>query len=67
MTISIRSVAKSFGRFPALNHVSLEIADDAYVLDDGIVVYSGTAKELAADEGRVRALAGASAEEWTLT
>ncbi len=27
MTISIRSVAKTFGRFPALNHVSLEIAD----------------------------------------
>jgi branched-chain amino acid transport system ATP-binding protein len=47
--------------------MSLEIADDAYVLDDGIVVYSGAAKELAADEGRVRALAGASAEEWTLT
>ena len=47
--------------------MSLEIADDAYVLNDGIVVYSGTAKELAADEARVRALAGASAEEWTLT
>ena len=46
--------------------MSLEIADDAYVLDDGIVVYSGTARELAADEARVRALAGASAEEeWT--
>jgi branched-chain amino acid transport system ATP-binding protein len=45
--------------------MSLEIADNAYVLDDGIVVYSGTAKELAADEARVRALAGASAEEWT--
>lgn len=27
MTISIQSVAKSFGRFPALNGVSLEIAD----------------------------------------
>ncbi len=27
MTISIRSVAKTFGRFPALNRVSLEIAD----------------------------------------
>jgi sulfate transport system ATP-binding protein len=27
MTISIRSVAKSFGRYPALNGVSLEIAD----------------------------------------
>ena len=47
--------------------MSLEIADDAYVLDDGIVVYSGSARDLAADEARVRALAGASAEEWTLT
>ena len=47
--------------------MSLEIADDAYVLDDGIVVYSGPARELAADEARVRALAGASAEEWALT
>jgi branched-chain amino acid transport system ATP-binding protein len=46
--------------------MSLEIADNAYVLDDGIVVYSGTARELAADDARVRALAGASAEEWTL-
>ena len=45
--------------------MSLEIADNAYVLDDGIVVYSGPAQELAADEARVRALAGASAEEWT--
>ena len=27
MTISIRSVGKSFGRYPALNGVSLEIAD----------------------------------------
>jgi branched-chain amino acid transport system ATP-binding protein len=44
--------------------MSLEIADHAYVLDDGAVVYSGTARELAADEARVRALAGASAEEW---
>src|SRR6195952_2097981 len=47
--------------------MSLEIADDAYVLNDGVVVYSGSARELAADEARVRALAGASAEEWTLT
>ncbi len=44
--------------------MSLEIADDAYVLDDGIVVYSGSARDLAADEARVRALAGAGAEEW---
>jgi len=47
--------------------MSLEIADDAYVLDDGAVVYSGSARELAADDARVRALAGASAEEWTIT
>ena len=45
--------------------MSLEIADFAYVLDDGWVVYSGPARELAADEARVQALAGASAEEWT--
>jgi branched-chain amino acid transport system ATP-binding protein len=44
--------------------MSLEIADHAYVLDDGRVVYSGLARELAADEARVEALAGASAEEW---
>jgi branched-chain amino acid transport system ATP-binding protein len=44
--------------------MSLEIADHAYVLDDGRVVYSGTARELAADNARVEALAGASAEEW---
>jgi branched-chain amino acid transport system ATP-binding protein len=45
--------------------MSLEIADHAYVLDDGAIVYSGAAKELAADEARVHALAGASAEEWS--
>jgi branched-chain amino acid transport system ATP-binding protein len=44
--------------------MSLEIADHAYVLDDGAIVYSGGARELAADESRVRALTGASAEEW---
>jgi branched-chain amino acid transport system ATP-binding protein len=47
--------------------MSLEIADDAYVIDDGSVVYAGPARELAADEARVQALAGASAEEWTRT
>jgi branched-chain amino acid transport system ATP-binding protein len=45
--------------------MSLEVADHAYVLDDGAIVYSGSARELAADEARVRALTGASAEEWT--
>jgi branched-chain amino acid transport system ATP-binding protein len=46
--------------------MSLEIADYAYVLDHGSIVYSGPAKELAADEARVQALAGASAEEWQI-
>ena len=41
-----------------------EIADRAYVLDDGRVVFSGAAAEFAKDEARVRALAGASAEGW---
>jgi branched-chain amino acid transport system ATP-binding protein len=45
--------------------MSLEIADHAYVLDDGAVVYSGPARDLAADEARVQALAGASAPEWS--
>jgi len=45
--------------------MTLEIADHAYVLDDGGIVYSGSARELAADDSRVRALAGASVEEWT--
>jgi branched-chain amino acid transport system ATP-binding protein len=45
--------------------MSLEVADHAYVLDDGVIVHSGPARELAADEMRVQALAGASAEEWT--
>jgi branched-chain amino acid transport system ATP-binding protein len=44
--------------------MSLAIADHAYVLDDGHVVYSGPARELAADEARVQLLTGASAEEW---
>jgi len=44
--------------------MSLEIADYAYVLDDGAVVYAGAAGELRADEALVRELAGASAEIW---
>jgi branched-chain amino acid transport system ATP-binding protein len=43
---------------------AVAIADRAYVLDDGKVVYSGSAAAFAADEERVRALAGASAESW---
>ncbi|MGB6541457.1 MAG: ABC transporter ATP-binding protein [Xanthobacteraceae bacterium] len=45
--------------------MSLAVADHAYVLDDGHVVYSGPARELAADQARVQSLTGASAEEWT--
>jgi branched-chain amino acid transport system ATP-binding protein len=44
--------------------MSLEVADRVFVLDDGHVVYSGPARELAADAARVQSLAGASAEEW---
>jgi len=47
--------------------VATEIADRAYVLDDGRVVYSGAAAEFAKDEERVRALAGASVEAWSAT
>ncbi|HXZ47890.1 MAG TPA: ABC transporter ATP-binding protein [Usitatibacter sp.] len=43
---------------------AVEIADRAYVLDNGGVVYEGPAAEFARDEERVRALAGASAEKW---
>lgn len=46
--------------------MSLEIADHAYVLDNGEIVYDGPAEELANDEARVQALAGASAEEWSI-
>jgi branched-chain amino acid transport system ATP-binding protein len=45
---------------------AVEIADRAYVLDDGKVVYEGAAAEFAKDEERVRALAGASAERWEM-
>jgi branched-chain amino acid transport system ATP-binding protein len=44
--------------------VAVEVADRAYVLDDGKVAYEGPAAEFAKDEERVRALAGASAESW---
>ena len=43
---------------------AVEIADRAYVLDDGRIVYAGGAAEFGQDEQRVRALAGASAEKW---
>ncbi|HVB47354.1 MAG TPA: ABC transporter ATP-binding protein [Burkholderiales bacterium] len=43
---------------------AVEIADRAYVLDNGSIVYQGSAAEFAKDEDRVRALAGASAATW---
>jgi len=45
--------------------MSLEIADNAYVIDNGEIVYEGPAAELARDEARVQALAGVSAAEWS--
>ena len=46
--------------------VALDVADDAYVIENGQIVYTGSAVELGADEERIQALAGASAEEWSL-
>ncbi|HEY3635234.1 MAG TPA: ABC transporter ATP-binding protein [Caldimonas sp.] len=43
---------------------AVEIADRAYVLENGSMAYEGPAAEFARDEERVRALAGASAESW---
>ena len=45
---------------------AVEIADRAYVLDDGRIVYEGDARAFGADEHRVRELAGASAEKWDM-
>ncbi|MDE3175576.1 MAG: ABC transporter ATP-binding protein [Pseudomonadota bacterium] len=45
---------------------AVEIADRAYVLADGTMVYEGSAREFGADEARVRELAGASAEVWDM-
>jgi branched-chain amino acid transport system ATP-binding protein len=45
--------------------MSLDVADFAYVLDNGAIVHAGPAAELAADEARVQALAGASAANWS--
>jgi branched-chain amino acid transport system ATP-binding protein len=45
--------------------ITLDIADEAYVLENGAIEYAGTAAELEADEARIQSLAGASAEEWS--
>jgi branched-chain amino acid transport system ATP-binding protein len=44
--------------------MAVGIADRAYVLDNGRIVYEGPAAEFARDEERVRELAGASSKEW---
>ncbi|MBI1219470.1 MAG: ATP-binding cassette domain-containing protein [Rhodobacteraceae bacterium] len=46
--------------------MSLEVADYAYVLNDGEVAFAGTPADLAADEARLQSLAGVSAEKWTI-
>ena len=43
---------------------AVEIADRVYVLDDGRVVHEGPAAAFAADEVRLRELAGASSDAW---
>ena len=43
---------------------AVQVADVAYVLDDGRIVYQGAAADLAGDEERLRTLAGASARTW---
>jgi branched-chain amino acid transport system ATP-binding protein len=45
--------------------LSLEIADHVYVLDNGAIIHSGPARELANDEARVQALAGVGGGDWT--
>ncbi len=43
---------------------AVEIADRAYVLDQGAITYTGVAAEFGQDEERVQELAGASAQKW---
>lgn len=46
--------------------MALEVADYAYVLNDGEIAFEGTAKELLADDDRLREFAGVGAEKWEL-
>ena len=46
--------------------MTLEVADYAYVLNDGEVAFEGTAEELNADQDRLQSLAGVSAERWEI-
>ena len=45
--------------------MTLDVADDVYVLENGAIEFSGPAAALAGDDARIKALAGASAEEWS--
>jgi branched-chain amino acid transport system ATP-binding protein len=45
---------------------AIGIANRVYVLADGQVAFSGDAEEFGRDEARIRALAGASAEQWDI-
>jgi branched-chain amino acid transport system ATP-binding protein len=62
--VSMRSEGISILLVEQNVRAAVEVADRAYVLDDGRVVYEGPAAEFGRDEERVRALAGASAESW---
>lgn len=46
--------------------MTLEVADYAYVLNDGEIAFAGTPAELNADEARLQSLAGVSAERWEI-
>ncbi|MBI1172329.1 ATP-binding cassette domain-containing protein [bacterium] len=46
--------------------MSLEVADQVYVLNDGQVAYAGSAADLRADEALLQSLAGVSAEKWEI-
>ena len=46
MTISTVNIRKAFGRYPALNHVSLDIADGAYILQTGRPLMQGSANDI---------------------
>ena len=61
ITLSLPSL---WAQQPAF-HTEMFHGRHAYVLDNGAVVYSGPARELAADQARIEALAGASAKDWT--
>jgi branched-chain amino acid transport system ATP-binding protein len=64
VVVSMRSEGISVLLVEQNVRAAVEVADRAYVLDDGRVVYEGAAAEFGKDEERVRALAGASAEKW---